>query len=95
MLVQYRYCKHNVLVDASVMCAYYIYIHIIDIYVCMVSTFSTVEITGYACQSCLWSPKQGNMSFSLSPFAPENLVSRDGFGPPVSLQPAHSSPLSD
>ena len=42
MLVQYRYCKHNVLVDASVMCAYYIYIHIIDIYVRMVSTFSTV-----------------------------------------------------
>ena len=26
--------------------------------------------------------------FSLSPFAPENLVSRDGFGSPV-LRPAH------
>ena len=26
---------------------------------------------------------------SLSPFAPENLVSRDGFGRPVPLQPAH------
>ena len=29
------------------------------------------------------------MSFSLSPFAPENLVSRDGFGCPVPRQPAH------
>ena len=27
--------------------------------------------------------------FSLSPFAPENLVSRDGFGSPVLRQPAH------
>ena len=27
--------------------------------------------------------------FSLSPFASENLVSRDGFGSPVSRQPAH------
>ena len=30
------------------------------------------------------------MNISLSPFAPpENLVSRDGFGSPVSRQPAH------
>ena len=29
------------------------------------------------------------MSISLSPFAPENLVSRDGFGSPVPRQPAH------
>ena len=29
------------------------------------------------------------MNISLSPFAPENLVSRDGFGSPVLLQPAH------
>ena len=27
--------------------------------------------------------------FSLSPFAPENLVSRDGFGSPVPHQPTH------
>ena len=27
--------------------------------------------------------------FSLSPFAPKNLVSRDGFGSPVPRQPAH------
>ena len=30
------------------------------------------------------------MDISLSPFAPENLVSRDGFGRPVPRQPAHS-----
>ena len=29
------------------------------------------------------------MIFSLSPFAPENLVWRDGFGSPVPRQPAH------
>ena len=30
------------------------------------------------------------MWFSLSPFAPEKLVSRDGFGRSVLRQPAHS-----
>ena len=29
------------------------------------------------------------MNISPSPFAPENLVSRDGFGSPVPRQPAH------
>ena len=29
------------------------------------------------------------MNISLPPFAPENLVSRDGFGRPVPCQPAH------
>ena len=29
------------------------------------------------------------MSISLSSFAPENVVSRDGFGSPVPRQPAH------
>ena len=32
---------------------------------------------------CIW-------HISLSPFAPENLVSRDGYGHPVSRQPAYS-----
>ena len=31
----------------------------------------------------------GKMNISLSPFAPENLISRDGFGSPVPRQPAH------
>ena len=30
-----------------------------------------------------------NIYISLSPLAPENLVSRDGFGTPVPHQPAH------
>ena len=29
------------------------------------------------------------MNISLSPFVPDNLVSRDGFGSPVPRQPAH------
>ena len=33
--------------------------------------------------------RTGKMNSSLSPFAPENLVSRDGFGSPVPRQPAH------
>ena len=32
----------------------------------------------------------GKMNFSLSPFAPENLVSRNGFGRPVPRQPIYS-----
>ena len=32
---------------------------------------------------------KGETNISLSPFAPENLVSRDGFGSPVPRQPAH------
>ena len=32
----------------------------------------------------------GKRNFSLSPFAPENLVSRDGFGRPVPRHPAHA-----
>ena len=31
----------------------------------------------------------GKIDISLSPFAPENVVSRDGFGSPVPQQPAH------
>ena len=31
----------------------------------------------------------GKMNISPSPFAPENLVSRDGFGGPVPHPPAH------
>ena len=40
------------------------------------------------------SPARGQLNrenISLSAFAPENLVSRDGFGSPVPRQPAHLS----
>ena len=33
--------------------------------------------------------RTGKIMFPLSPFAPENLVSREGFGRPVPRQPAH------
>ena len=33
--------------------------------------------------------RTGEMNFSLSPFALENLVSRDRFGRPIPRQPAH------
>ena len=52
----------------------------------MVSTFSRVlyGLTGYGHQSCSWSAKQGKkMFFPLSPFAPVNLVSQDGYSCPV------------
>ena len=40
-------------------------------------------------------PARGQLKISISlfPFAPENLVSRDGFGRPVPRQPAHSPHL--
>ena len=44
---------------------------------------------GYGCQSYSWSAEQENINISLSPFAPENLVSRDGFGSFLPRQPAH------
>ena len=33
--------------------------------------------------------RAGKIKIPLSPFAPENLVSRDGFGGPVPHEPAH------
>ena len=39
-----------------------------------------------------WTEK---MNFSLSAFAPENLVSRDDFGSPVPRQPAHLHTLAE
>ena len=40
------------------------------------STFSRVWVNCVRCQSCLWSAEEAKIIFSLSPFAPENLVSR-------------------
>ena len=59
------------------------------LYVCMIKTFTRVWINR------VWQPVllvvswTGKMFFSLSPFAPENLVSRNGFGRPSPCQPAH------
>ena len=44
---------------------------------------------GKVANPCAWSAETGKMNISLSAFAPENLVWRDGFGSPVPRQPAH------
>ena len=67
------------------------------IYVCMYlcidvgsSHIAQYGSTGRSCQSCSWSAEQGELIFPYrSPFVPENLVSRDGFGSPVPRPPAH------
>ena len=59
------------------------------IIVCMVITYSIVWIDRVRLPILLVVSFTGKNDISLSPFAPENLVSRDGFGSPVSCQPAH------
>ena len=56
---------------------------------CMVTHIARVWINRVGCQSCSWSggTRKNNISLSLS--APDNLVSRNGFGSPVPRQPAH------
>ena len=52
----------------------------------MVITLSRVYINRIR---LTWSADQGKHFISMSSFAPENLVSRDGFGSPVPRQPSH------
>ena len=64
-------------------------------YVSCVQLFFLVVIREYVDQSGkVVNPARGQLNkenyFSLSPFAPENLVSRDGFGRLVPSQPAYS-----
>ena len=64
-------------------------------YVCMVITDSKgKDQPGKVANPARGQLNRGNelleeMNYFLSPFAPENLVSRDGFGCPVPRQPAH------
>ena len=58
--------------------------------VCMVYTSAEYGSTGYGCQPFLWSGEREKWFFFLSPFAPENLASRDEFSRPVPRQSAHS-----
>ena len=53
-------------------------------------TYSRVWINRVRFKSCSWSAEQDFIFFFQSPFAPEHQVSRDGFGPLVPRQPAHS-----
>ena len=55
-------------------------------YVARVSKDQPSKVANPARGSARWT---GKMISSLSPFAPENLVSRDGFGSPILLKPVH------
>ena len=57
--------------------------------VCMVTHIAGVWINRVRLPILLVVSLTGKMNISLYPFAPENLVSRDGFGSPVPRQPAH------
>ena len=50
---------------------------------------ATVKINRVRLPILLVDSWTGKMNISLSPFAPDNLVSRGGFGSPVPRQPAH------
>ena len=52
-------------------------------YAYMVNTFSEVWMNRVWLPNLLVVSCTGRMFFSLFPFAPENFVSRDGFGRPV------------
>ena len=58
-------------------------------YVCMVTHIAKIWINRVGLPILHVVSWTGKMNVSLSPFAPENLVSRDGFDTPVPRQPAH------
>ena len=60
-------------------------------YISLVITYIRVWINRVRLPILLVVSRTGKTNISLSPFAPENLVSRDGFGRPVPRQPAYSS----
>ena len=57
--------------------------------VCMVITHSKVKDQPGKVANLARGQLNRGMDISLSPFTPENLVSRDGFGSLVPRQPAH------
>ena len=59
------------------------------IYVCMVITYSKRKDQPDKVANPARGQLNREMNYSLSPFAPENLVLRDGFTSPVTRQPAH------
>ena len=58
-------------------------------FVCMVTHVTRVWINRVKFANPARGQLNREMSVSLPPFAPENLISRDGFGSPVPRQPAH------
>ena len=75
----------------------YIYIYTLDywktchtdVVCCMVTHIARVWINRVRLPILLVVSWTGTINVSLSAFAPENLVSRDGFGSPFPRQPAH------
>ena len=63
--------------------------------VCMVTHIARVWINRVRLPILLVVSLTGKMSIFLFAFAPENLVSRDGFGSPVSRQPESGAYLRD
>ena len=67
----------------------YVCMYVCIVLCCMVITYSKSKDR----PDKVANPARGQLKreneISLSPFAPENLVSRDGFGTPVPRQPAH------
>ena len=64
-------------------------VSVTKVHVCMVTHIARVWIIRVRLPILLVVSWTGKMNISLSAFAPENLVSRDGFGSPVPHQPAH------
>ena len=60
-----------------------------SMYVCMVTHVAKVWINQVRLPILLVVSSTGKIDISLSPFAPENSVSRNGFGSPVPRQPVH------
>ena len=58
-----------------------------SMYVCVFQ--QSMDQPGTVANPCRGQLNREEMNFPLSPFAPDNLVSRDGFGRLVSREPAH------
>ena len=61
----------------------------VDLYVYMVITYRKSKDQPGKVANPVRGQLTGKMNISLSPFAPENLISRNGFGIPVPRQPSH------
>ena len=59
------------------------------VYACMTTHIAKIWINRVRLPILLVVSRTGKNNIPLYPFAPENLVSRDGFGSPVPRQPAH------
>ena len=82
MLIEEKHASYDHDATAAVL-----FVHVC-MYKCMVTHIARVWINRVWLPILLVVSWTGRISISLSAFAPENLVSRDGFGGPVPRQPA-------